>query len=168
MNNSFGSFAMLARLTATALALFGLTVGALRAQESAAAELLQRVPDELGLCLVVHDLRGNVDRLRNSAWLAKLKENALVQGILNGKEVRDLQLFEDHLKKHLQFDLAFLRDEILGDAVVFAYQPAPAGQNHEMGLFLLKARNAAALSDVIAKINSFQSNSGELTTLEQR
>jgi hypothetical protein len=147
---------MLTRHLVAILVVLGLTVDPVRAQESAAAELLRRVPDDFGVCLVINDLRGHTGLLRKTPALAKLKANPLVQGLLSGKEVRDILRFEEELKKHLQFDLAFLRDEILGDAVVFAYQPAPPGQGGEKGMLLVKARSAEALNEVISKINRVQ------------
>ncbi len=160
---------MLHRLALAAIAFLGLSLGTARAQQSAAAELLQRVPDDLGLCLVIGDLRGQVERWQKTPWLPKLQDNPLVKNLLGGKELRDIQKFEDELKKHLDIDFAFLRDDILGDAVVFAYQPATNGKvGGEKGILLLKARSDEALSGVVDKINLLQTNSGELTSLEER
>ncbi len=156
------------RLVVSTVVLFGLVLGTARAQQPAAAELLQRVPDELGLCLVINDLRGQVERWEKTPWLPKLKSNPLVQSFLGGKEVRDILQFEDVLKKHLQIDFADLRNDILGDAVVFAYQPANGPGGVEKGLLLIKARTAEALTALIDKVNELQTNIGELTSLEDR
>jgi hypothetical protein len=155
------------RFFAVTFVAFVSLAGAAHGQESAASELLQRVPDDFGVCLVVNDFRGQLDRLGKTPWMPKLKQNPLVQALLAGKEFRDLVNFEAEVKKHLQLDFALLRDDIIGDAVVFAYQP-PEHASGEKGLLLVKARNADSLSHVIAKINELQTNIGELTALEAR
>ena len=160
---------MLSRSLACILIVFSLALPRAGAQESAAGELLRRVPPEFNLVFVVQDLRGHVDRVRHEAWFKKLQDNPLARTFLASPEFRDLSKIEADLKQYLQLDLATIRDEIVGDAVVFAYQPvAPGQEGVEKGLLLVKARKADFLTQVIDKVNTLQTNAGELTALESR
>ena len=127
-------------------------------------ELLRRVPDSFPMCLIVRDLRGQTERWRNEPWVEKLVQNKLVQAVLASPEFRDVARIEGDLKKFLDLDWAGVRDNLCGDAVVFAFQPA--GASKERGLFLLKARDGELLTRVIDKINRLQKDAGELKSLD--
>ena len=75
-----------------------------------------------------------------------------------------MQIFKD-----LDITPEQLRNDILGDAIVFAFrQPTgkkPAGQDE--GVFLVWARDKALLAKLIGKINDFQKKSGELKKVEE-
>src|SRR5262249_32431304 len=60
-------------------------------------------------------------------------------------------------------------DDILGDAIVFAYRPGPPGKpEQEQGVILLRARNAKVLADLVERVNKVQKEEGELKELEER
>jgi hypothetical protein len=159
---------MISRIFLATFVALGFSAGAAHAQE-AAAELLQRVPDNFGFCLVINDLAGQSERWTKAPWFAKLRENPLVRGVLDGKEVGDLLRLEQEVKKRVDLDFAFLFEEILGHAVVLAYQPPAKGQpSSEKGLLLIKTRKAETIADFVEKVNQLQSNLGELTSLEDR
>jgi hypothetical protein len=139
-----------------------------RAQSPATQELLALVPKEFGFCVVLNDVRGTWQRLENAPWFTSLKASPLGQAILTAPEFRDLKNFERDLKQHLDVDLATLRDDLLGDAAVFAYRPPQPGQPDEHGLFLVKARRLDALTRVIDRLNELQKQSGELKALDER
>src|SRR5437879_4398244 len=89
-------------------------------------ELLRLVPEDVGFCVVLQDLRGNIDRLAASPFLASFQKSPLGEAIRASDETQKLLELEKHLSKQLGLDWLKLRDEIFGDAVVFAYRPAPA------------------------------------------
>ena len=61
-----------------------------------------------------------------------------------------------------------MRDEVLGDAVVFAYRPGPPDKpEQEQGLMLLRGRNDEVLSRLVEKINQAQKKDGSLTELQE-
>src|SRR5687767_2835317 len=119
------------RLFAACLIVVSWTAGPARAQESAVAELLRRVPDDLGLCLVVNDLRGHIEAWRSEPWFRRLKGNPIAQAILASKEAGDLARLEADIKKYIGVDVATVRDEVLGDGIVFAFQPAGPGRTEK-------------------------------------
>lgn len=153
----------------SAIFVIGLIVAPTRAQESAAAELIRRVPDDLGLCLVVHDLRGQLERWQKTDWFKLMEKNPLVAALLEKKEIQDLREFENILRQFLKFDYAMLRDDFVGDGVVLAYQPGQPDQGiSEKGLVLLKPRKADSFEDVINAVNDAQMQSGEVKSLDER
>jgi hypothetical protein len=132
-------------------------------------ELLRLVPDSVGFCLVVQDLRGRAATLRNSPFLQQLSESPLGVRIRAGDEVKKLDRIETKMKEKIGLDWAQLRDDILGDALVLAYRPGPPGKpEQEQGVMLLRARNEKVLVDLIDRVNKVQKEEGELKSLEER
>jgi hypothetical protein len=158
----------LSRRTALALLLVLAAAPCASAQTTATQELLALVPKEFGFCAVLGDLRGNGARLEQQPWFKALKASPLGQTVLAAPEFRDLGKLEQDLKKHLDVDWPTIRDDLLGDAVVFAYRPPAPGHKDEYGLVLLKARRADVLSRLVDRLNELQRQSGELKSLDVR
>jgi hypothetical protein len=117
-------------------------------------DLLQLVPNDVAFCAVVGDLREHARKLRNSPWVKALRESPLGKKVAQSPEARKLASLETQVQKHLQVGLAELRDDIFGDAVVFAYKPGPPDKpKREGGLVLLWARNAGLLAKVVTALN---------------
>lgn len=132
-------------------------------------ELLRLVPEDVGFCLLVQDLRGQAASLADSPLAEKFRDSLLGKMIANAPELAKLKAAEKIFKEHLGIDAAQLRDDILGDALVAAYRPGPPGKpEEEQGLFLLRARDAGLLAGLIERINAAQKKSGDLTELEER
>jgi hypothetical protein len=146
--------------------IFG-TGGPLSAQTPPPDDLLALVPKEFGFCLAVNDLRGHWQRLEQAPWIQALKQAPLGQAILNAPEFQDLAKFERDLKQHLGVDWPSLRDDVLGDTLVFAYRPPSAG-DAEQGLVFVKPRRPEALSGLIGRLNELQKKAGELKELEEK
>ena len=106
-------------------------------------ELLRYVPDDAGFCLVVQNVRNQAADLLASPFAREWSKSAFAQGIARSAELKQLQTVEQYLIKNLGVGWTDLRDDILGEAFVFAYRPGPPGkQDQEQGLFLLRSRNA--------------------------
>jgi hypothetical protein len=132
-------------------------------------ELLRFVPEEAGFCLVVQDLRGQLRELAGSPFGQQWKKSVLGQGVTTSTEWKQLHDVEQHLKKHLGLGWAELRDDLLGDAFVFAFRPGPPGKpEQDQGLFLLRARDEKLLAELVRKLNQLQKANGELKDLEER
>ena len=59
------------------------------------------------------------------------------------------------------------RDDLLGDALVFAYRKGPPGQeSREDGLILLHARDDKLLRRVVGRVIELQTKSGEIRAVE--
>lgn len=148
-----------------------LTLLALAAPAVAAPrdELLRFVPDDVGFCLVVQDLRGQSAQVMDSPFGKAFAKSPLASAIVGSKEWAQVQEVESYLKKHLNIGWAEIRDDLLGDAFVFAYRPGPPGKpEQEQGMFLVRAREAKTLADVVRKLNVLQKKTGELVEVDER
>src|SRR5262249_29409663 len=111
--------------------------------------LLQLVPNDVGFCMVVSDLREHSKQLRDAPWVKALRESPLGRKIAQSPEAKKLKELENQLLEKLGVGLDRLRDDILGDAVVFAYWPGPPGKpKEERGVILLWARDPKLLAQV--------------------
>ena len=155
---------------ASALGLmFGLFVWT-RAAGAAAPrdELLRLVPDPIGFCLVLQDMRGHAASLQTSPFIEQLRQSPFGARLRNSEDLKKLDQLEIKLKEKLGLDWAQLRDDILGDALVFAYRPGPPGKpDEEQGLILVRARNAKVLADLIERLNKSQKEEGVLKEVEE-
>jgi hypothetical protein len=132
-----------------------------------ANELLRMVPEDVGLCLLIQDLRGHSADLLASPFVKTFapvfREN------IGSPELQKLAALDEQLQKLLGIDWARLRDDLLGDLVLFAYRPGPPGKPaQEQGLVLVRARDAALLADLCERINRAQKEAGSLKELTTR
>lgn len=141
---------------------------AARAANPARDELLKLVPPDTAVCLVVQGLRDRAKAIGESpfsTWVAE-KFAPLVNASGDIQKIRDT---EKILTAILGITTADLRDELLGDAIVLAYQPGPPGKPEaESGSILLKARNPETLRKLLDKFNAAQKDGGELTEVVER
>jgi hypothetical protein len=132
-------------------------------------ELLRFVPDDVGFCLVLQDMRNHATALAESPFVEHLRKSTVGQSVRAAKEWHKLDAVESTLKKDLGVDWTRLRDDFLGDSVVFAFRPAPSGRkDQEQGIVLVRARNAEVLADIVDRINKLQKSKGELRAIEER
>jgi hypothetical protein len=132
-------------------------------------ELLRCVPKDFGICFLVQDLRGHAAQWEKSRWLKAFKESAFGRAVLDAPELRNAIKAQHDLKSYLDIDWPTLRDDVLGDAVVLVYQPAPAGRpQDEQGIVLVHARRPDVLAKLIDNLNRVQKSTGELLSLETR
>jgi hypothetical protein len=125
--------------------------------------LLRLVPEDVGFCLVIQDLRQHSDSFLRSPFVKKFLESPIGKAISDAPEQKKLAEFEAHLKLGLGVTWAQLRDDIFGEAVVFAYRPgSPGKEEQEQGLMLLHARDAKLLAEIAARFNDLQKQSGDV------
>jgi hypothetical protein len=132
-------------------------------------ELLRLVPEDVGFCLVIQDLRGHSERCLSSPFVKELRDSPIGQTIRQAPETRKLAEFDRHIQQVLGVSLAQLRDDICGDAVILAYRPGhPGKEEQEEGLLLVRARDARVLSRLVDRWNENQKQSGDLLKLQVR
>jgi Protein of unknown function (DUF3352) len=118
---------------------------------------------------VIQDLRGHSEAFLQSPFAKKLWESPIGAAIANAPERKKLLDFEEQLRQGLNVSWAQLRDDIFGDAVVFAYRPGGPGQEkQEMVIMLVHARDAKRLAEVTERFNQIQKQSGDLKEMEVR
>ena len=129
-------------------------------------DLLRLVPEDVGFCLVIQDLRGHSEAFLQSPFAKKLWESPIGIAIASAPEQKKLLEFQAQLQQGLGVTWPQLRDDIFGDAVVFAYRPgSPAKEDEEQGLMLVYARNDQLLADLTKRFNDLQQQSGDLKEL---
>jgi hypothetical protein len=127
-------------------------------------ELLRLVPEDVGFCVVVQDLREHGERLGASPFVKQLR----LAYLNKSPEWAQVQGLNEFFQKQFEVDLTRIRDDILGDAVVFAYRPGPPGKpQEEQGLILVQARNAELLASLIRKFNEAEINNGKLKEVKE-
>ena len=132
-------------------------------------QLLRYVPEKVGFCLVLNDLRSQSDALFESPFVQQFLQSPLGKALALSDEIKQLSNTEADIKSQLGVDWKQLREEIFGEAVVLAYRPGPPGKpEQEQGLILVQARNAKLLAKLIDQLNAGQKASGDLKTLESK
>ncbi len=130
-------------------------------------ELLRHVPEDIGFCLVLDNLRDHGAALEQSPFAELFRQSTFGQSLLHSDELKALRAINQKMEQVLDVKFQSLRDDILGDSVVFAYRPGPPGKpEQEQGLFLLKTRNERLLADLVDRLNKLQQESGDLLRLE--
>jgi hypothetical protein len=129
--------------------------------------LLKLVPPDTAVCFIVSGLRDQAKAVSESPFAAWVAEKVGPK-IAGTPELATLKQLDQIVKDQIGISLAEFRDEILGDAIVLAYQPGPPGKpNAEHGAVLVKARDAKRLLEVIERLNSAQKEKGEITGVQQ-
>src|SRR5262249_55075283 len=122
-----------------ALLLLAALAAPLRA-ESPRDELLRHVPDDVGFCLIVTDARATSAPLADSPFAEQFRAPPAGQALGKSEELQKLAAVDQFFQQQLGIGWAGLRDDILGDAFVFAYRPGPPGkEKEEQELLLIRA-----------------------------
>jgi hypothetical protein len=130
---------------------------------------LRLVPEDVGFCLVLEDLRGHGTALANSPFVDQFRTSALGAMMRSAPEMTKLTELDQFFQKYLDLTPAQVCDDILGDALVLAYRPGPPDKpEEEEGLFLIRARDAILLARLVERITTLQKESGDLHDLEER
>ncbi len=147
---------MLARyLAPAALLAFALPVPAAPPRDAA----LRLAPDDFALTVVVHDLGARAADVADSPFAAWLPTTALGKQLLGSDGAKQLSAAGGPMFDALGVTPADLLRDVLGDAVVFAYTPGPAGgPTGERSVTLIRPGKPAVLADVIRRLNDAQIN----------
>jgi hypothetical protein len=132
-------------------------------------EVLRLVPEDVGFCFLLQDLRSHTAAFLQSPFVEHFRASPLAAKLQSAPEMHKLAQLYAHVQKDLQLDLVRLRDEVFGDAVVLAYRPSPPGEpEQDSGLVLIRARDAKPLEEFVQRLNDLQKQAGELHKLEAR
>ena len=136
------------------------------ARSAPADPLLRLVPPGTGICVVVQNSRDHAKTLTQSPFAAWFVASPLAGRLVPESDRERFRQFEDVIRTNLGVTAAQLRDDVFGDAVVFAYQPGPAGKPEaESGILLVRPRQPDLVSRLIVKLNELQVESGEVRTV---
>ena len=130
-------------------------------------DLLRLVPDDYTFCVIVQNLRGQDKSGGNGSWLKGFAESPLIKQMETSPEAKKIQAAIDGIFKGLGVSPEQIRDDILGDAFIFAYRKAqPGQQDKDDGLILVHARDDKLLARIVDRINELQVKGGEIKAVE--
>src|SRR5205085_10589098 len=115
------------------------------------------------------DLRGHTARLLSSPFVASLRTSPMGAALGQNKEAANLVQVQAKLRGQFGLDWDRLRDDVLGEAVVFAYRPGPPGRpERDHSLVLVRARDAKVLGELVEHFHRQQQEAGQLKELTER
>ncbi len=122
--------------------------------ERPADPLLRLVPPDAGVTLAVEDLRGQAHTFLDSPVASALSRLPAARQWALSPDFQRLEGARREIEGALHANIATLRDDLLGDALVLA-MTMPAGQPPDAarGLLLLRPRDPALLDRAIAAVN---------------
>ncbi len=133
--------------------------------------LLRLVPPDAAVVVTVEGLREHASSFFKSGLFRDLSQLPAVRSWLASEKFRELERSRERIEALLGMNLAVVRDELLGDAVILAlrlHPDAAADASQSRGLLLVRARDAALLQRVIRAVNTTQQESGQLAAVGER
>jgi hypothetical protein len=128
-----------------------------------AEALFRLVPPDAGLTLAIEDLRGHARRFFDSPLADGLRQLPAVRAWFASDRFRGFQAARREIEKALGVDVARIRDDLLGDAVVLSLHLPPGGRQQDArGLLLVRVRDRALLARLVREMNAAQKAKGEL------
>src|SRR5438445_509870 len=129
-------------------------------------DLLRVVPSDYTFCVVVQNLRDQ-GKSGTGSFLQRLAESPLFKQLQQAPEAQKVQQVIETIFKELDVTPDQLRDDVLGDALVFAFRRGPPTQpEKDDGLILLHARDPKLLARLVDRINELQTKAGEIKAVE--
>ncbi len=126
-------------------------------------ELLHAVPPDASLVLLVRDARTHVHAILQSPFAAWFPTTTLGKQLLDSQEFKNLRDFAENALPTLKTTRQEVLDEVLGDAVAFAFTPGSIdGKTKEKAVILMRPRKPEVLAKIIASLNEIQTKDGEL------
>jgi hypothetical protein len=129
--------------------------------------LVRLLPGEPALCVVIEDLRGHVDKVRDKSLVSTLFDSPLAHLLPQGLNRETLAEVERILQTHVQATLGEIVDDVLGDAVVLAYWPARDNEP-ERSVILAKTRNPERAATWLSRLHTVQRQTGQVEKIETR
>jgi len=156
-------------LILAALASLTLPTSAAPPQPAPRDEVLRLAPADFALVVVVQNLRDHVAAIRESPFAAWLPTTAFGKQFLGSADFKNFTDATAPLFGLLGISPTDVVNDVIGDAIVFAYTPAPPGdRGGERSVILLRPRKPDVLGRLIDRLNTGQTSSKELKALVPR
>ena len=131
--------------------------------------LLKLAPPDSGVTLAVEGLRDHAREIAGSPLMDRLRKLPAVKGWLDSDWARTLERSGREVEEALGVPLEVIRDEILGDAVVFVLKPGPDDRPEEArGLLMALPRDRGRVGPLMKTLDDLQIQGGELRGVEGR
>jgi hypothetical protein len=132
-------------------------------------EALRVAPPDAALVLVVQDTKTHLNDLAASPFVAWLPTSGLGKQLLPVVDVKTLKGSVAPLFAELGVTPDELLDDVIGDAVVFAFTPPPPDDPQgERAVLLVRPRKPETLAKLIDRVNAIQTKNGEVKEVVRR
>ena len=150
----------------TLFVLFG-AIGAAKSADSINA-LLHLVPPDTTICLVLRDGSQHLKTIGESPMAEWFLKSTVGKQLADANELDKLKVAEQFLTTQLGVTSEQVRDAVLGDAIVLAYQPGPVGKpDSETGIIFIKPRSMDVLQQLIDGVNKLQLQGNEIRPVKE-
>lgn len=154
-------------LRTAALAMIALGISSAYGKSSS-DDVMALVPRDSALVLVVEDFRDRSREIVDSPMFARLREIPAVRAWEKSERGEGLRNSRTELEAALGIGLPTLRDEILGDCAILAWQPPPkGGKGDPSGLLITRFRDRAAITTLIKSLNDAEKKGGALRSVDE-
>lgn len=130
-------------------------------------EALRLAPQDAALVLLVQNARDHARNVSESPFAEWFPTSTLGKQLLGAGGLKGLTQSVAPLLAELGTNPDELLNDVLGDAVVFAYTPG-ANASDERAVILVRPRKPETLSRLIDRINAAQSKSGEVKSVVRK
>jgi hypothetical protein len=132
-------------------------------------ELLRVAPPDAALVVVVQNAREHVHALAESPFADWFPTTAVGKKFIGSGELKQLREAADNVLPALGTTPAELFKDVLGDAVAFAYSPAPTDRpDDERAVILVRPAKPETLAKIVARVNEIQTKNGEVKEIVRR
>jgi hypothetical protein len=150
-------------------ATFAIALAAPPVSAGARDELLRVTPPDAALILLAQNASDHVRNVRESPFGVWFPTTSLGKKLADSAGLKQARATIDNILKELGTDSQALLDDVFGDAVAFAYSPAPPGRpDDEHAVILIRPRKRETLKSIVGRLNDFQKNSGEIKSITRR
>lgn len=154
---------MLARSTLALALVLALTLPAPAAPRD---EALRLAPDNFALVAVVQNLRTHTTALSESPFASWFPTTTIGKQLLGGANFKQITDNATPIFGALGTTPSDLLHDVVGDAVVFAFAPAPPDDDAgEKSIIIVSPRKPETLAKLIERLNDIQTKSKELKAL---
>lgn len=132
-------------------------------------ELLRVAPPDAAILVIVQNARDHVRSLSESPFGQWFPTTAIGQQLLNSLELNQFRESGATILSELGTTPRAILDDVLGDAVAFAYSPAPADRpTDERAVILVRPGQPESLAKLMDRINQVQTRGGELKAVARK
>jgi hypothetical protein len=148
-------------------------VALLAASTGAAAvprdEALRLAPPDAAFVLLIQDARQHVRNFSESPFVEWFPTSKLGKQLLASPQLKDLRQSVAPVFNELGTTPEEVLNDVVGEAVVFAFSPAPTNRpTDERAVILIRPRKPETLARILDRVNATQTKSGELKGVAKR
>jgi hypothetical protein len=132
-------------------------------------EVLRVAPADAAIIILMQNARGHVRNLADSPFFQWFPSTVVGKHLIGSAEHKQLRESLAMILGELGTSPAAVLDDVVGDAVLFAYSPAPSDRPEaERALILIRPRKVEALTKILDRMNEVQTRSGELKAVVRK